>query len=286
MVPTRNPSLTAASVIGSSSMPTILMRLSPTVRSALAAATVGLYAVVTMPLMSLCAARAWLIAVSAVCASLSMSASVIRVTELPASPTAFLTAWSRSWVLGSVNRPVPCRSTPLPPIAWITVFAAVYADAPTSVARQKLVLVGSWTHPPTATTGSPRETSWLTMPFAASPSVGKMPNPLYPFDARLVSSWFCRSCFQSVGTSKLPLVSLKSVAASAMAERMGSKYGCGPPGTIATVAAVVPPPPPWLPPHEVSTKSTARMDTASLLPVTTYLLVAKVYWKCQYPIVY
>src|SRR5438128_576460 len=123
------------------------------------------------------------------------------------------------------------------------------------------------------------------MPFAASPSVGKMPNPLYPFDARLVSSWFCRSCFQSVGTSKLPLVSLKSVAASAMAERMGSKYGCGPPGTIATVAAVVPPPPPWLPPHEVSTKS-ARMDTASLLPVTTYLLVVKVYWKCQYPIVY
>jgi len=125
----------------------------------------------------------------------------------------------------------------------------------------------------------------MTMPFAASPSVGKMPNPLYPFDARLVSSWFCRSCFQSVGTSKLPLVSLKSVAASAMAERMGSKYGCGPPGTIATVAAVVPPPPPWLPPHEVSTKS-ARMDTASLLPVTTYLLVVKVYWKCQYPIVY
>src|SRR5439155_1544668 len=84
-----------------------------------------LYVVVTMPLMSLCAARAWLIAVSAVCASLSMSASVIRVTELPASPTAFLTAWSRSWVFGSVNRPVPCSSTPLPPIAWITVFAAV-----------------------------------------------------------------------------------------------------------------------------------------------------------------
>src|SRR5439155_25606791 len=58
-----------------------------------------------------------------------------------------------------------------------------------------------------------------------------------------------------------------------------------PPGTIATVAAVVPPPPPWLPPHEISTKS-ARMDTASLLPVTTFLLGVKVYWKCQYPIVY
>src|SRR5260370_538180 len=34
-------------------MPTILMLLSPSVRSALAAATVGLYAVVTMPVMSL-----------------------------------------------------------------------------------------------------------------------------------------------------------------------------------------------------------------------------------------
>src|SRR5947207_13120835 len=113
-----------------------------------------------------------------------------------------------------------------------------------------------------------------------------MRDPLYSFDASRLSSWFCMSCFQAVDSSKLSLLSLKSVAASAIAERIGSKYGCGPPGTIATVAADVPPPPPWLPPHEVSTKSTARMDTASLLPVTTYLLVAKVYWKCQYPIVY
>src|SRR5262245_22972462 len=53
---------------------------------------------------------------------------------------------------------------------------------------------------------------------------------------------------------------------------MGSKYGCGPPGTIATAAALpLAPPPPVLPPPQAATRTTpASKGTANLRPFIAY----------------
>ena len=102
-------------------MPTILMRLSPSLRSALAATTEGTQAVVMMPSMSLaCAGEIGVDLFFGRLGRVDVGDDLHDANRAVVSLAACSTASMRSWVLGSTRKPVKWAMRPLPPIALIS----------------------------------------------------------------------------------------------------------------------------------------------------------------------
>ena len=173
-----------------------------------------------------------------------MSVTVSSSLTLPlVSSTACCTPAMRRCVLESTLLPVRCTRLPLPPMASIAAFAALYAACCTSVDRQKSASsVSPAGQDASDATWNPcffRLSNVVLMFSGATP---KMPNELYPWAASDVSTSFCLVWSQPEVSLNVTSPRLKSVLALAPAVFHGWKYGWAPPGTSAifTCGAFIP----------------------------------------------